>query len=108
LAHYRKPLAVAVALNTAIFVVEAVAGYQAQSLSLMMDSVHNLSDELALVLLFLAFVFSQGVSRHLLRTANVFNSVGLVAVSVLLLWEIVERLDRFERPPSSAGEAAAV
>jgi Co/Zn/Cd efflux system component len=92
MAHYRKPLAAAVALNTAIFVVEAIAGFQAQSLSLIMDSVHNLSDEMALVFLYLAFILPLGVSRNLLRSANVFNSVGLIAVSALLLWQAVERV----------------
>jgi cation diffusion facilitator family transporter len=92
MAHHRKAMAAAVALNTAISVVEAVAGYKAGSLSLLMDSVHNLSDELALVALYLAFVLSQGVSRHLLRTANIFNSAGLIAVSGLLLWQAAERL----------------
>jgi cobalt-zinc-cadmium efflux system protein len=92
MAHYRKPLAAAAALNTAIFLVEAMAGFQADSLSLLMDSVHNLSDEMALVFLYLAFVLSQGISRNLLRSANVFNSVGLIAVSGLLLWQAVERL----------------
>ena len=92
MAHYRKPLAAAAALNTAIFVVEAVAGFQADSLSLLMDSVHNLSDEMALVFLYLAFVLPHGVSRHLLRSANVFNSVGLMLVSAVLLWQAVERM----------------
>jgi Co/Zn/Cd efflux system component len=92
MAHYRKPLAAAVVLNSAIFVIEAVAGWQADSLSLVMDSVHNLSDEMALVFLYLAFVLPHGVSRHLLRSANVFNSVGLVVVSGLLLWQAVERI----------------
>ena len=41
MAHHRKPLAAAVALNTAIFVVEAIAGFQSGSLSLLMDSVHT-------------------------------------------------------------------
>lgn len=90
--HFRKPLAAAVALNTAIFVVEAIAGVQSRSLSLLMDSVHNLSDEMALVFIYLAFILPQGVSRNLLRSANVFNSVGLIAVSALLLWQAVERL----------------
>jgi Co/Zn/Cd efflux system component len=40
MAHYRKPLAAAVALNSAIFLIEAFAGFQANSLSLIMDSVH--------------------------------------------------------------------
>jgi cation diffusion facilitator family transporter len=92
MAHYRKHLAAAVALNSGIFVVEAAAGYLAGSLSLIMDSIHNFSDELALVALYLAFILSQRVSRHLLRTANVFNSVGLIAVSGLLLWQAAERL----------------
>src|SRR5258708_8887999 len=85
MAHYRRPLAAAAALNTAIFVVEAVAGFKADSLTLIMDSVHNLSDEMALVFLYLAFVLPHGVSLHLLRTANVFNSVGLLLLSGLLL-----------------------
>jgi cobalt-zinc-cadmium efflux system protein len=92
MAHYRKAVGTAVALNTSIFVVEAIAGYQAKSLSLIMDSVHNLSDEMALVALYLAFIMSQGVSRHLIRTANIFNSVGLVVISMLLLWQSFERL----------------
>jgi Co/Zn/Cd efflux system component len=92
MAHYRRALAAAATLNTAIFVVEAVAGFQADSLSLLMDSVHNLSDEMALVFLYLAFVLPHGISRHLLRSANVFNSVGLVLVSGVLLWQAVERI----------------
>jgi cobalt-zinc-cadmium efflux system protein len=92
MAHFRKPLAAAVALNSGIFVVEAVAGFQANSLSLIMDSVHNLSDELALVFLYLAFVLPLGLSRNLLRSANVFNSIGIVALSVVLLWQAAVRL----------------
>ena len=92
MAHHRKALAAAAALNTAIFVVEAIAGFQADSLSLIMDSIHNFSDELALVFLYLAFLLARGVSRSLLRSANVFNSVGLVVVSGLLLWQAIERL----------------
>lgn len=92
MAHHQKAVATAVALNSAIFVVEAVAGYEAGSLSLIMDSIHNLSDEMALVFILLAFVLSQGIARHLLRTANIFNSVGLMVVSALLLWQSVERL----------------
>ncbi len=92
MAHYRKPLAAAAALNTVVFVGEAIAGFQSESLSLIMDSAHNLSDEVALVFLYLAFVLSQGVSRNLVRSANFFNSVGLVAVSALLVWQAVDRV----------------
>ena len=57
-----------------------------------MDGVHNLSDEMALVALYLAFVLPLGFSRSLLRSANSFNSLGLVAVSGLVLWQAFERI----------------
>jgi Co/Zn/Cd efflux system component len=92
MAHHQNAVAAAAALNSGIFAVEAVAGYQAGSLALLMDSVHNLSDEMALVFLYLAFILPLGVSRNLLRTANVFNSVDLIAVSAFLLWQVIERV----------------
>ena len=92
MSHYRKSVAAAVALNSAIFIGEGIAGWQANSLSLLMDAVHNLSDELALVLLLAAFFVARGPSRNLLRSANLVNTVGLIAVSGLLLWQAVERM----------------
>jgi cation diffusion facilitator family transporter len=92
MAHHRKAVGAAVGLNSAIFVVEGAAGFRFDSLSLVMDSIHNLSDELALVAILFAFVLSQGVSRNLLRVANIFNSVGLVLISALLLWSAFQRL----------------
>jgi cation diffusion facilitator family transporter len=91
MAHYRKAVAAATVLNTAISAVEAVAGFEAHSLSLIMDAVHNFSDEMALIFLYLAFILSQNVSRNLLRTANLFNSLGLIGISGLLAWQAVER-----------------
>jgi cation diffusion facilitator family transporter len=106
MASNRNLVAAATALNTAIFLVEAISGYEAQSLSLIMDSVHNLSDEMAMIFLVLAYVLSQRISQNLVRTANLFNSVGLVAVSGLLLWYAV---DRFLNPtPVAGGVAIAV
>src|SRR5690348_5411957 len=91
MAHYQKAVAAATVLNTAISAVEAVAGFEAHSLSLIMDAVHNFSDEMALIFLYLAFILSQNVSRNLLRTANLFNSLGLIGISGLLAWQAVER-----------------
>src|SRR4051812_12523636 len=92
MAHIRKPLGFALALNTVICVAEAVAGARANSISLLMDAVHNLSDELALVCLFLAYLVRARISRGLQRSANILNSVGLLAVSVVILWQALERL----------------
>ena len=57
-----------------------------------MDSIHNFSDELALVFIYLAFILSQGLSCLLLRSTNLLNSVGLLLVSGLLVWHATQRL----------------
>jgi cobalt-zinc-cadmium efflux system protein len=57
-----------------------------------MDSIHNLSDELALVCLCLAYLLPLMHSRHLQRSANLLNSVGLIAVSGLMVWQAINRL----------------
>jgi len=91
MAHYRKAVGAAAALNLGVSVAEAIAGAGANSASLLMDSIHNFSDELSLIFLFLAFLL-QRLSRNLVRSANLFNSVGLLMVSVFLVWHALERL----------------
>lgn len=44
MAHIRRPLAAAAALNTIIFAAEAWAASRASSLSLLMDAVHPLGN----------------------------------------------------------------
>ncbi len=92
MAHIRKPLAVAVAVNTAIFTVEAFVGLRSNSISLLMDAVHNFSDELALVCLYLAYALTVRMSRGLQRSANLLNSVGLILVCIVMLFQAYERL----------------
>jgi cobalt-zinc-cadmium efflux system protein len=92
MAHHQRAVATAVALNTAIPVVEAIAGHLGGSLSLLMDAAHNLSDEMALVALWIAFIVAKGPSRALLRLANLLNSGGLVLLSAVLLWQAAERV----------------
>jgi cobalt-zinc-cadmium efflux system protein len=91
MSHFRKPLAAAVALNTAICATEAAAGSFAGSLSLLMDAIHNLSDELALVFLLAALLVSHRPSSNLVRAANFMNSVGLLVVSALIAWQAIDR-----------------
>jgi Co/Zn/Cd efflux system component len=92
MAHRRPPLIRALKFNTAVLVVEIAAGISANSFSLIMDGVHNLSDEVALVLLVLAYSLRAGLSGKLLRFANLFNSVGLLAICAFVVWRVVERL----------------
>lgn len=92
MSHVKKPLAVAAGLNTAIFVGEFVGGIKGHSSSLLMDAVHNSSDELALVCLYLAYLLPVKMSKNLQRVANAFNSAGLIAISGLVVWRSVERI----------------
>ncbi len=92
MAHRRKPLAVAFAINTAVLLVEVGGGVRASSLSLLLDGVHNLSDEVALGFLVLAYTLRTGLSGKLLQSANLFNSLGLIAVCLFLVWQVLERL----------------
>jgi len=64
MAHRRRPLANALALNTAALVVEVGAGIPAKSLSLVMDGVHNVSDEVGLAFLVLAYSKTKAVRRR--------------------------------------------
>ncbi|HEY7217759.1 MAG TPA: cation transporter [Candidatus Binatia bacterium] len=107
MAHRRPPLVRALQLNTAVLVVEIAAGVGSNSFSLIMDGIHNLSDEVALMFLVLAYSLRAGLSGKLLRYANLFNSVGLLAISVFLIMRVVERLSHpvevFGAVPIAAG-----
>ncbi len=100
MSHRRRPLVAALALNTAALTVEIGAGVPAKSLSLVMDGVHDVSDEVALLLLVLAYTLDVGLSGRFLRTANLINSVGLLGVSALVTWQVVERI---HQPQTVAG-----
>jgi Co/Zn/Cd efflux system component len=95
MSHFRRAIGVAVVLNTVIAVGEAVAGIRSQSLSLLLDSAHNFSDELALVCLFLAFFLPDYLGRQSQRTANVLNSLGLIVLSGVI---IIQAVMRFKYP----------
>jgi cobalt-zinc-cadmium efflux system protein len=84
----------ALQLNTAVLVVEIAGGIGANSFSLIMDGIHNLSDEVALALLVLAYSLRVGLSGKLLRYANLMNSVGLLTICAFLIWRVVERLSQ--------------
>ncbi len=64
-------------------------------MSLIMDGIHNLSDELALVCLYLVYTLAAKLSKNLQRFANLLNSVGLIFISAIL---IVQAIHRFFYP----------
>src|SRR5918996_2354472 len=112
MSHRRPPLMRALQLNTAVLVVEIAGGIGSSSFSLIIDGIHNLSDEVALVMLVLAYSLRAGLSGKLLRVANLFNSVGLLVVCAFLIWRVVERLSQpvevFGLVPIVAGLIGAI
>ena len=84
MAHFRRALGAAALLNALIVVGEGFAGWRAGSLSVQMDAVHNLSDELALLCLWLACYWPGRIGRGGQRAANLLNTAGLLVLSALL------------------------
>jgi len=91
MAHHRRTVGAATALNGAVWVGEGLVAFSSGSLSLLVDSVHNLADELALVCLYLAFFLPGYLGRQSQRTANLVNSAGLVGIGCWLACEAVQR-----------------
>lgn len=98
----------AVVINLGLTAVQIVGGLAADSVALVADGVHNLSDALALVLAFGARklaarapspAMSFGWGRAEIVAAFV-NYLALIAVSV---WLMVEALGRLSDPPQVAG-----
>lgn len=95
----------AVILTFTFFVIEAVGGYLAGSLSLFSDATHMLSDLSALLLTFGALRLAQKLPSeqrtfgyHRVETGAAFiNSVLLIVTGLWILWEAFQR---FSAPPA--------
>lgn len=99
-ASYGKAFAVGIALNAGFVFTEWVVGISANSLALIADAAHNLSDVLSLLLSWGAVVLAR---RHPTRTltyglrgssivAALVNAAALFVVTGALAWEAISRL----------------
>ena len=96
----RGRLAIAIALNLTFVGVEVVYGFIANSVALIADAGHNLSDVLGLVATLLAAVLAMRPARgrftYGMRRASVLaalgNAVLLLFTSGAIAWEAVQRL----------------
>ena len=107
-ANFQKKLIISMLLNFGIFVVEFLGGIFTNSLALISDSLHNLSDFLALLLSYFA-------SLIVLRKSNSQKSFGYVRVEIFVafvnakalvligLYLIYEAIRRFSSPEPIAG-----
>ena len=105
--HHRS-FAIAVILNTAFVVIEAVYGLLSGSLALLADAGHNLSDVLGLILAWAASWLASRTANEsktygLKKTtilAALFNALILIAAVGGITWEAIQRLTE---PSSVAG-----
>ena len=105
---FGRAFAIGAALNTAFVIAELIFGYAANSLALISDAVHNLSDVIALLLAWGAAWLSQKqpTQRHTYgyRRASIlaalFNA-GLLLVAVGGI--VVEAVNRLAEPAPVAG-----
>ena len=103
-ASFGRAFAIGVALNIGFVGVEAAYGLMANSMALIADAGHNLSDVLALALAWLASLLAQRKPSHRftygLRSSSILaalaNAMLLLLVSGAILWEAILRLFRPE------------
>jgi cobalt-zinc-cadmium efflux system protein len=107
-ASFTTAFAIGVGLNLAFVVIEVVFGFFAQSLALIADAGHNMSDVLGLLLAWCAAALSQRAPTER-RTygwksssilAALFNAILLLVSVGAIAWEAVRRL---HNPPHVAG-----
>lgn len=106
--NYNRAFIISVALNTSFVIIEAVYGIRANSLALLADAGHNLSDVLGLLLAWGASILSRrlptphrtyGLRRSSILAA-LLNASFLLVVSGGIGWEAIQR---FREPASVAG-----
>jgi cobalt-zinc-cadmium efflux system protein len=103
-----KSIGISIVLNALIFIVELVGGILTNSLALISDSLHNLSDFFALILSYIA-------SRVVQWKSNSEKSYGYVRIEIFVafinsmalvligMYVIFEGIQRFAHPESVAG-----
>lgn len=107
----RKPgiLLAAVLLTLGFSAIEAIAGYWSNSLALISDAGHMLTDSTALGLALLAQQIARRPPspRHsfgLGRAEALAAFINALAMLALVVWIVLEALQRFAAPPRVAGE----
>jgi cobalt-zinc-cadmium efflux system protein len=98
--NYGRIFAIGISLNIAFVIIEAILGWQAQSLALMADAGHNLSDVLALLLAWSALWLGQKKGndyqtygwRRASLLAALINAILLLVAMGAMAWEAMSRL----------------
>jgi cobalt-zinc-cadmium efflux system protein len=99
-ANFGTAFAIGITLNTMFVIVEGIFGYASNSMALVADAGHNLSDVLGLVVAWVAVILSKRApsSRFTygLRGSSIlaalFNAVFLLVAVGAIGWEAIQRL----------------
>ncbi|NEU71782.1 cation transporter [Hassallia byssoidea VB512170] len=112
--NYNRAFVVSVALNTGFVLIEAIYGIVANSLALLADAGHNLSDVLGLLLAWGASILARrlptprrtyGLRRSSILAA-LLNAILLLVASGAIAWEAIRRF--IEPSPVSGGTIIGV
>lgn len=103
----KKVLLLSFFIITTYMVVEAIGGFLTNSLALLSDAGHMLSDSISLLIALIAFKLSERAASHSKTfgykrfeiIAAVINGVTLVVISFYILYEAIQR---FTNPPEVA------
>lgn len=111
--NYNKAFVVGIALNSAYIIVEMVFGVLTNSMALISDAGHNLSDVFSLVLSLVAFrltrikpteIYTYGFKKSTIL-ASLLNAVVLLVAVGSIGWEAIQR---FSHPQEISGGVVAV
>jgi cobalt-zinc-cadmium efflux system protein len=103
-----RPLAIAIALNALIFIIELAGGILTNSLGLISDSLHNLSDFFALILSYVASKVVQWKSNSeksygYVRVEIVVAFINAIVLVLIGMWVVYEGIQRLGSPVPVAG-----
>ncbi|AQL56906.1 cation diffusion facilitator family transporter [Abyssicoccus albus] len=103
----KKVLLISFIIITSYMIVEAIGGYLTNSLALLADAGHMLSDAISLGIALLAFTFGAKVANHSKTygykrfeiMAAVLNGLTLIIIALYIFYEAI---GRFQNPPEVA------
>ena len=112
-ASFGRAFAIGIALNTGFVIIEALYGFWSNSVALLADAGHNLSDVLGLAVAWLASVlvkrapsprFTYGLRGSSILAA-LFNAMFLLVAVGAIAWEAIQR---FGSPEPIAGKTVMI
>ncbi|PZQ86804.1 MAG: cation transporter [Leifsonia xyli] len=112
-ANFGKAFAIGIGLNTAFVIIEAGYGFASNSLALVADAGHNLSDVMGLIVAWIAATLSKRAPSprfsYGLRSSSImaalFNAIFLLIAIGMITWEAIQR---FSDPQPVAGMTVMV